>query len=148
MQLFSSYMYIVKAAETTFEQKIHTFNIDEIDTWFSVHNECSHLPLSLLHAHAHTHTRTHTLTRTQHTRTQHARTHTIHYQVHPLKRCLTHSLSLSLFYFVEIFFLTIRLIFLTRVISAGVIRTIITLWPLWKGGSTAMGIPKFWRRGL
>jgi len=28
---FSSYMYIVKAAETTFVQKICMFNIDEID---------------------------------------------------------------------------------------------------------------------
>jgi len=32
-QLFSSYMYLVKAAETMFEQKIRTFNVDEIDTW-------------------------------------------------------------------------------------------------------------------
>jgi len=31
-QLFSSYMYEVKAAETTFVRKIRTFNIDEIDT--------------------------------------------------------------------------------------------------------------------
>jgi hypothetical protein len=30
---FSSYMYIVKAAETTFVQKIRTFNVDEIDGW-------------------------------------------------------------------------------------------------------------------
>ncbi len=30
---FSIYMYIVKAAETTFVRKICTFNIDEIDTW-------------------------------------------------------------------------------------------------------------------
>ncbi len=30
-QLFSSYMYVVKAAETTFVQKIHTFNVDKID---------------------------------------------------------------------------------------------------------------------
>ncbi len=30
-QLFSSYMYIVKAAKTTFLQKICTFNVDEID---------------------------------------------------------------------------------------------------------------------
>ncbi len=29
---FSSNMYIVKAAETTFVQKICTFNVDEIDT--------------------------------------------------------------------------------------------------------------------
>ncbi len=29
---FSSYMYLVKAAETMFIQKIHTFNVDEIDT--------------------------------------------------------------------------------------------------------------------
>jgi hypothetical protein len=28
----SSYMYVVKAAETTFVRKIHIFNIDEIDT--------------------------------------------------------------------------------------------------------------------
>ncbi len=28
---FSSYMYVVKAAETTFAQKICTFNVDEID---------------------------------------------------------------------------------------------------------------------
>ncbi len=27
-------MYIVKAVETTFVQKICAFNIDEIDTWF------------------------------------------------------------------------------------------------------------------
>ncbi len=27
----SSYMYVVKAAETTFVQKICTFNVDEID---------------------------------------------------------------------------------------------------------------------
>ncbi len=32
-QLFSSYMYIEKAAELTFVQKICTENIDEIDTW-------------------------------------------------------------------------------------------------------------------
>jgi len=31
-QLFSIYVYVVKAAETTFVQKIRTFNIDEIDT--------------------------------------------------------------------------------------------------------------------
>jgi len=30
---FSSYMYVVKAAKTTFVQKSCTFNIDEIDTW-------------------------------------------------------------------------------------------------------------------
>jgi len=29
---FSSYMYVVKAAETTFVQKIRTCNVDEIDT--------------------------------------------------------------------------------------------------------------------
>jgi hypothetical protein len=32
-QLFSSYMYIEKAAESTFVQKICTQNVDEIDTW-------------------------------------------------------------------------------------------------------------------
>jgi len=32
-QLFSSYMYIVKVAETTFEQKIRAYNVGEIDTW-------------------------------------------------------------------------------------------------------------------
>jgi len=31
-QLFSSYMYVVKAAKTMFVQKIRTFNVDEIDT--------------------------------------------------------------------------------------------------------------------
>jgi hypothetical protein len=31
-QLFSSYMYIVKAAENTFVQKIRKFDVDEIDT--------------------------------------------------------------------------------------------------------------------
>jgi len=31
-QLFSSYMYVVKAAKTTFVRKICTFNVDEIDT--------------------------------------------------------------------------------------------------------------------
>ncbi len=31
---FSSYMYAVKAAKTKFVQKICTFNVDEIDTWF------------------------------------------------------------------------------------------------------------------
>jgi len=30
-QLFSSYLYIVKAAETMFIWKISTFNIDEVD---------------------------------------------------------------------------------------------------------------------
>jgi len=30
-QLFSSYMYVVKAAKTTFVQKIRAFNVDEID---------------------------------------------------------------------------------------------------------------------
>jgi len=30
---FSSYMYVVKAAKTTFVRKICTFNVDEIDTW-------------------------------------------------------------------------------------------------------------------
>jgi len=33
-QLFSSYVYVVKAAETTFVQKICTFNVDEIDYRF------------------------------------------------------------------------------------------------------------------
>jgi len=32
-QLFSSYMYVVKAAETTYVQKIRTLNIDEMDGW-------------------------------------------------------------------------------------------------------------------
>ncbi len=32
VQLFSSYMYIVKAAKTTFIREICTFNVDEIDT--------------------------------------------------------------------------------------------------------------------
>ncbi len=32
-QLFSSYMYVVKAAKTMFVQKIWTFNVDEIDTF-------------------------------------------------------------------------------------------------------------------
>jgi len=32
-QLFSTYMYVVKAAETTFVQKIFTFNVDKFDTW-------------------------------------------------------------------------------------------------------------------
>jgi len=31
-QLFSSYMYVEKAAETTFVQKICMKNVDEIDT--------------------------------------------------------------------------------------------------------------------
>ncbi len=30
-QLFSSYMYILKAAKTMFVRKICTFNVDEID---------------------------------------------------------------------------------------------------------------------
>ncbi len=33
-QLFSSYMYLVKAAEMMFVWKIYTFNVDEIDTWW------------------------------------------------------------------------------------------------------------------
>jgi len=32
-QLFSSYMYVIKAAKMTFVQKICTFNVDEIDTY-------------------------------------------------------------------------------------------------------------------
>jgi len=32
-QLFSSYMYVEKAAKTMFVQRICTFNVDEIDTW-------------------------------------------------------------------------------------------------------------------
>jgi len=32
-QLFSSYVYVEKAAKTTFVQKRCAFNIDEIDTW-------------------------------------------------------------------------------------------------------------------
>jgi len=32
-QLFSSYMYVEKAAETTFIRKICKLNVDEIDTW-------------------------------------------------------------------------------------------------------------------
>jgi len=31
----AAYMYIEKAAKTTFVQKICTKNVDEIDTWFS-----------------------------------------------------------------------------------------------------------------
>ncbi len=31
-QLFSSYMYVVKAAKMTFVRKICTFNVDEINT--------------------------------------------------------------------------------------------------------------------
>jgi len=30
---FTTCMQLEKAAETTFVQKIHTFNVDEIDTW-------------------------------------------------------------------------------------------------------------------
>ncbi len=32
-QLFCSYMYVVKAAKTTFVRKNRMFNVDEIDTW-------------------------------------------------------------------------------------------------------------------
>ncbi len=32
-QLFSSYMYVDKAAKMTFLWKIRTQNVDEIDTW-------------------------------------------------------------------------------------------------------------------
>ncbi len=34
--LFSSYMYVVKAAKMTFVRKICTFNVDEIDTWSQI----------------------------------------------------------------------------------------------------------------
>jgi len=33
LAVFSSYMYIAKAAKTTFVRKICMFNVDEIDTW-------------------------------------------------------------------------------------------------------------------
>jgi len=35
-QLFSSYMYVVKAAEMTLVQKIRTFNVDEISYWMRI----------------------------------------------------------------------------------------------------------------
>ncbi len=34
-QLFSSYMYVVKAAKTTFIQKTRAYKVDEIDCWKS-----------------------------------------------------------------------------------------------------------------
>ncbi len=41
-QPFSSYMYVVKAAETTFVRKIRMFNVDEIDTrWLSINRDVS-----------------------------------------------------------------------------------------------------------
>jgi len=36
-QFFSSYMYVVKAAKTTFEWKTRAYNIDEIDCWCQFH---------------------------------------------------------------------------------------------------------------
>jgi hypothetical protein len=36
-QLFSSYMYVVKAAKMTIIRKISTFNVDEIDTCSQLH---------------------------------------------------------------------------------------------------------------
>jgi len=35
-QLFSSYMYVEKAAETMFVQKNCMFNVDEIDYWWAM----------------------------------------------------------------------------------------------------------------
>jgi hypothetical protein len=37
-QLFSSYVYVDKAAETTFVQNICTYNVDEIDGYTTVLN--------------------------------------------------------------------------------------------------------------
>jgi len=71
-QLFSSYMYVVKAAETTYVRKICTFNIDEIDTLFlndidrredSKNGVLSKLPRSLSPSVTRTHTRAHAHTR-------------------------------------------------------------------------------------
>jgi hypothetical protein len=41
-QLFSSYMYVVKAAKTMFVRKICMFNIDEIDTWAQFHQRSTY----------------------------------------------------------------------------------------------------------
>jgi len=48
-QLFSSYVYIVKAARTTFVQKICTFNVDEIDYWWktNLRTYCVNAPLKM-----------------------------------------------------------------------------------------------------
>jgi len=46
-QLFSSYMYVVKASETTFVRKICTFNVDEIDIWCQYHQHFFKQTLSI-----------------------------------------------------------------------------------------------------